>query len=225
MTAGVCALDEWWSCGVDLTRPSFLLAVLFIAGQPTWWNIVARMEYRSKVLTRLACGSPLAGCYALAVAIFSLSLVRDWYFKLAIDEQPSVDLGALATPLAYVSYALFAWGTVLVVTSMWRLGVTGTYLGDYFGILMDARVTGFPFNVMEHPMYSGATMCFAAQALAAASPIGLVMTAVVAVVYAIAQSFEGAFTTMIYSKRAASQAAAGAASAASTGKKASAKSQ
>jgi len=43
---------------------------------------------------------------------------------------------------------------------MWALGITGTYLGDYFGILMDARVTGFPFNVLENPMYIGSTMNF-----------------------------------------------------------------
>ena len=30
---------------------------------------------------------------------------------------------------------------------MYALGVTGTYLGDYFGILMDEPVTSFPFNV------------------------------------------------------------------------------
>lgn len=34
---------------------------------------------------------------------------------------------------------LFASGSTLVASSMWKLGVTGTYLGDYFGILMDVR--------------------------------------------------------------------------------------
>lgn len=38
--------------------------------------------------------------------------------------------------LAVVS---FLTGTVLVVSSMWTLGITGTYLGDYSGILMDVR--------------------------------------------------------------------------------------
>jgi phosphatidylethanolamine N-methyltransferase len=43
--------------------------------------------------------------------------------------------------------------------------VTGTFLGDYFGILMSARVEGFPFNVLRDPMYVGSTLCFAATAL------------------------------------------------------------
>jgi methylene-fatty-acyl-phospholipid synthase len=51
------------------------------------------------------------------------------------------------------------------VTSTWTLGITGTFLGDYFGILMDSRVEGFPFNVLRDPMYVGSTMCFAATAL------------------------------------------------------------
>lgn len=61
--------------------------------------------------------------------------------------------------------ALFAIGQVFVVASHWALGITGTFLGDYFGILMDHRVEGFPFNVLRDPMYVGSTMSFAATAL------------------------------------------------------------
>lgn len=61
--------------------------------------------------------------------------------------------------------ALFGTGQLLVITSTWALGITGTFLGDYFGILMDSRVEGFPFNVVENPMYTGSTLCFAAGAL------------------------------------------------------------
>ncbi|EEB87898.1 hypothetical protein MPER_14552, partial [Moniliophthora perniciosa FA553] len=31
----------------------------------------------------------------------------------------------------------------------------GTYMGDYFEIQQKRRVTGFPFNILEHPMYTG----------------------------------------------------------------------
>jgi phosphatidylethanolamine N-methyltransferase len=71
----------------------------------------------------------------------------------------------------------------LVVSSTLALGITGTFLGDYFGILMGSQVEGcvsslffekkgkeklmmrclwrcrFPFNVLRDPM------CFAAGAL------------------------------------------------------------
>ena len=64
-----------------------------------------------------------------------------------------------------VSAGLYVIGFTLVGSSYWRLGLTGTYLGDYFGILMDSRVTGFPFNVTNNPMYNGATLLFIAHAL------------------------------------------------------------
>jgi phosphatidylethanolamine/phosphatidyl-N-methylethanolamine N-methyltransferase len=60
---------------------------------------------------------------------------------------------------------MFLIGQMFVVTSTWALGITGTFLGDYFGILLDDRVEGFPFNVLRNPMYVGSTMCFAATAL------------------------------------------------------------
>lgn len=31
-------------------------------------------------------------------------------------------------------------------------------IGDYFGILMDARVTSFPFSVNDDPMYNGTAL-------------------------------------------------------------------
>ena len=86
---------------------------------------------------------------------------------------------------------LFVLGQVFVVTSMWALGVTGTYLGDYCGILMSARVTGFPFNVLNDPMYVGSAMAFLGTALWYESPAGIVLSALVWVVYAVALKYEG----------------------------------
>jgi len=84
---------------------------------------------------------------------------------------------------------------------MYALGVTGTYLGDYFGILMDAPVTSFPFNVSAAPMYHGSTLSFLATALWFGKPAGLVLSALVACAYAVARHWEDPFTAMIYRKR------------------------
>ena len=84
---------------------------------------------------------------------------------------------------------------------MWALGVTGTYLGDYFGILMDDIVTGFPFNVTGSPMYWGSTMSFLATALWFGKPAGVALTALVFVTYWVALKFEDPFTAEIYAKR------------------------
>ncbi|KIJ25351.1 hypothetical protein M422DRAFT_273679 [Sphaerobolus stellatus SS14] len=67
---------------------------------------------------------------------------------------------------------------------------------------MDKRVEGFPFNVVENPMYVGSTICFVAGALWYEKPAGLFITLYVYIVYQIALAFEGPFTSMIYSTRA-----------------------
>lgn len=90
----------------------------------------------------------------------------------------------------WLAYPLFGVGSVLVLSSMYALGVTGTYLGDYFGILMDAPVTGFPFNVTGSPMYWGSTLNFLAAALYKGKVAGLLLTAEVFILYWFALKWE-----------------------------------
>jgi phosphatidylethanolamine N-methyltransferase len=82
-----------------------------------------------------------------------------------------------------LAYVLGTFGGVLVVTSFLRLGVTGTFLGDYFGIYVSSfplfrivyifietgklkeKVSGFPFSFSSNPMYDGSTLLFISKAL------------------------------------------------------------
>ncbi|KAJ3361908.1 Phosphatidyl-N-methylethanolamine N-methyltransferase [Allomyces arbusculus] len=182
---------------LDLAPPSLWLALGSIAFNPTFWNIVARREHRTHWLTRLF-GGAYAGCYALAFTIFTLGLLRDYLYAVALDDQPVLDFGLAGAVGGAVCLAV---GNVLVLSSMWRLGVTGTYLGDYFGILMNERVTAFPFNTMENPMYNGSTLCFLGTALWKGSPAGILISVYVYIVYLLALAYEGPFTAAIYAKR------------------------
>ena len=57
-------------------------------------------------------------------------------YSVALKEQPTYPL--LPAPFDVVIPAILAgFGQLLVISSTWVLGVTGTFLGDYFGILMD----------------------------------------------------------------------------------------
>ncbi|KAI0717670.1 phospholipid methyltransferase [Cerioporus squamosus] len=191
---------------VDFSKSSLLLSVASIAFNPTAWNIVARNEYRNKTITRMFGGNARYGCYFLALCIFSAGMLRDALYHRALLEQPRQKI--LPEPLdTLVPAVLFVLGQTFVITSTWALGITGTFLGDYFGILMDHRVEGFPFNVLRDPMYVGSTMSFAATALWYERPAGLLITLYVYIVYVIALRFEGPFTDMIYSARAASDSA------------------
>ncbi|KAL2021244.1 hypothetical protein VTK56DRAFT_7323 [Thermocarpiscus australiensis] len=185
---------------VDFDQRSFWVSAAAIAFNPTFWNIVARREYRTRFLTRLFRGNAQLACYALAATIFTLGLVRDFLYERALRDQPSHP--ALEGPLVkYAAYALLAVGNLLVISSTWQLGITGTFLGDYFGILMDDIVTGFPFNITSAPMYYGSTMSFLGSALLYGKPAGILLTFHVLLVYQIAIQFENPFTAAIYAKR------------------------
>lgn len=121
-------------------------------------------------------------------------------YNEALTNQPTHPL--LTTSLIrYSAVPLFLLGNTLVLTSMYALGVTGTYLGDYFGILMDAPVTTFPFSFTDAPMYHGSTLSFLATAIWKGRPAGVLLTLFVAVAYKIARTYEDPFTGMIYAKR------------------------
>jgi phosphatidylethanolamine N-methyltransferase len=190
------ALSEY----IDLDQPTLYISLASVLFNPIFWNIAARAEYRSKVLTKLAGGNRLLGCYALAATIFTLGIIRDILYKQAIDDQPQHPL-LLSDGVKLASIVLFVVGNVLVLSSMYALGITGTYLGDYFGILMDERVTGFPFNITDNPMYYGSTMTFLSVALWEGKPAGIFITAVVLAAYLVALRFEEPFTAMIYAQR------------------------
>ena len=130
----------------------------------------------------------------------------DGRFLDAVKNQPA--LAVLDNKLVKAAaVAFFAAGQVFVLSSMWVLGVTGeslagttcnmrltatgTYLGDYFGILMTSRVTGFPFNVLNDPMYIGSFLTHVGTSLWFQSPVGLALSFWVLVVYLVALRYEG----------------------------------
>ncbi|RCK64735.1 Phosphatidyl-N-methylethanolamine N-methyltransferase [Candida viswanathii] len=176
-------------------------AIACISFNPIFWNIVARLEYNTHFLTKLA-GSAKTGCYILAATIFSLGIYRDHVYHQALLEQPTFQPFVDSVIVKSLAVLTFGFGNVLVLSSMWALGVTGTYLGDYFGILMSERVTGFPFNVNDNPMYNGSTLCFLGTALWYGKPVGILVTLFVFVMYKIALLFEEPFTAKIYASRA-----------------------
>lgn len=148
---------------VDLGDVVFWQALIVITLHPLLWNAIGRVEYYTRLLSRLF-GKPIFGVYALALWILAAGIYRDLLFVAALESQQKAEyLGAQEYRLA--AYAFMVCGVVLVLTSFYQLGITGTYLGDYFGILMESRVTAFPFNYFSDPMYDGSTMIFLGKAM------------------------------------------------------------
>lgn len=98
-------------------------------------------------------------------------------------------------------YLLVTIGAVLVIASGYRLGFFCCFMGDYFGILLEEKVTGFPFNIVADPMYVGSVLVHIGLSLQYASIVGLILTACIASSYAIAALLERPFTDRIYENR------------------------
>lgn len=127
----------------------------------------------------------------LPATLTSVRAVCVLSFHKAVADQPQGAWFPSETLKMAVCGVLFGVGQLFVLSSFFRLGVTGTFLGDYCGIFMSERVTGFPFNVVDNPMYVGSTMSFLAYSLWYSSSAGLLIAATVAVVYYVALKFEG----------------------------------
>ncbi|XP_077481378.1 phosphatidylethanolamine N-methyltransferase isoform X1 [Stigmatopora argus] len=184
---------------VNFKDGNFHIAVCAIIFNPLFWNVVARWEHRTRKLSKML-GSPYTACYFLGFIILLLNVCRSHSVAVAMKTQVRWDV-LDRTEVFHAGVVLLALGSVLVVSSFFALGFTGTFLGDYFGILKEEKVTGFPFSLTDNPMYWGSTANYLGLALIGASPTGLVLSALVALVYKLAIGFEGPFTERIYRER------------------------
>ncbi|KAJ3397327.1 Phosphatidyl-N-methylethanolamine N-methyltransferase [Lobulomyces angularis] len=115
---------------INFNKTSLYRSVIITCLIPFTWNVIARNEYKYQSFSKFFPSRRFAN-YVLAFSIFTSSLYRDYLFKIAVDEQSE---WAVLHQVKFLSIPLFLVGNVLVLSSMWKLGVSGTYLGDYFGI-------------------------------------------------------------------------------------------
>lgn len=182
---------------------SIAIAAGCMAFNPLFWNIVARNEYRNRTISNIL-GSKL-GNYLLAATIFSLGLFRDSLFYDAVSLNGKSRFLSGFTFLPFVGECVSLIGLLFVGSSMYKLGIHGTYLGDYFGIFMKERVTSFPFNVLENPMYVGSVLIHLGYSLRTSSLVGLGLTLWIHLMYQVALRFEGPFTDYIFAQKANSK--------------------
>ncbi|CRK88064.1 CLUMA_CG001849, isoform A [Clunio marinus] len=203
MSSPIMTIIQNFDRVIDWKDPLIWLAAAHITFNPFFWNVSARLEYKTKLLSRIF-GSTKVGCYVLAVVTFLIGMTRNFVVVIAVTRQLSLEAYLGETTVNYMKIVgglCMVIGLTLAITSMLRLGVTGTYLGDYFGMLKDSRVTAFPFNVVDNPMYVGSTITFLGLAVLKMSPIGFLLTVYIWIVYNIALFFEEPFTAKIYSTK------------------------
>lgn len=175
-----------------------LIPCILVMLNPVFWNIVSRVEYKTGVLSNVF-GGPKKGVTVLAVGILTLNYFRTSLFHKVMDTHSACEplQNDFCTALGYL---LVAVGAVFVLSSSYRLGFFCSFMGDYFGILLDSRVTGFPFNVVDDPMYVGSGLVYLGFAFQHASMFGFLLALCISLSYAIALFYEEPFTAKIYSE-------------------------
>lgn len=176
-----------------------LLACIIVMLNPLFWNIISRVEYHTHVVSKTA-GGPKRGVALLAFGIVTFNYIRTKLFHKVIENN-STCAPMENSIFDLVGYLLILFGALLVISSSWKLGFFCSFMGDYFGILLDEKVTGFPFNVLEDPMYVGSGLVYLGFSFLHASIIGLILTGCIGLSYAIALLFEQPFTAKIYAAK------------------------
>lgn len=193
---------------INMHVPSFSLALLFTILPPLLWNILGPLEYHTRIISRLLTlvgvprrYAPLVGTYVCGAMIATLSVVRSALFTDMMRDQPSIKDWEHSAAWNAIGGAVFVVGLVFFVGAYLRLGVAGTYLGDYFGIFREERITAFPFNVLDNPMYDGSSIFHFGEGMLNHKPAGMLMAVWLFVCYRIGCIFEEPFTVKLYAER------------------------
>jgi methylene-fatty-acyl-phospholipid synthase len=176
-----------------------ILACGVVMLNPLFWNVFSRLEYRTHLISKFA-GGPRRGVTLLAMGILSFNFCRTTIFHNVMKGNAAC-LPMQNSSFDVVGYLFVIIGLVLVIASGYRLGFFCSFMGDYFGILLDEKVTGFPFNIVDDPMYVGSALFYLGLSFQHASIVGLLLTGCIALSYLLAVLFEQPFTTQIYANR------------------------
>lgn len=183
---------------IDFYDRTFWFSLIMIIICPVTWNLIARWEFHTKVFTKITGDNRLAADI-FAHLLIEMGILRNFLFKKTIEGQMGYPVGEEYKITAIlVGYSLIFFGSFFVFMTFYRLGIHGVYYGDYFGILMKEKVTAFPFNFLDNPMYIGSTSIFLGTTLLYVSPTGLLLTLLVMFMYNMASFLENPMTDLIY---------------------------
>ncbi|CAH1800200.1 unnamed protein product [Owenia fusiformis] len=178
-----------------------LWIVLFIMPfNPFSWVVVGRWEYHTRSLTKFF-GSKWIACYLNGAVILVLDCYRDMKIHELLADQPK--WSPLQNEFSlYIGYVIIAIGLVFTLSGWYQLGYTGVLQGDYFGIHKEERITAFPFNVLNDPLYVSFDIMALGLAFTNASFLGLLLAVYQTIIMHVTCLAENPFTTMIYVEKA-----------------------
>lgn len=193
-------LSEFFNC-IDIYEKTLITSMIMIIICPITWNLIARWEFHSKFFTKIVGDNRLAAD-VFAHILIEMGIFRNYIYSKAIQHQPSYPIDdEYKIWVSLLGYAILTFGLILVYMAYYRLGIHGIYYADYFGILFKEKVTAFPYNITDNPLYIGSTSIFLGLAILNQSPSGLLLTVLVWFMYKLASAMENPMTDLIYSEK------------------------
>jgi phosphatidylethanolamine N-methyltransferase len=184
---------------IDLSDKMFLLSMIMIVICPVTWNLIARWEFHTKIFTKITGDNRLAADI-FAHILIEMGVFRNYIFEKAISRQMRYPIDSAYCDYIYsLGCGLAIFGGILVLMAYYRLGIHGIYYADYFGLLMKEKVTVFPYNLVNNPLYIGSTSIFLGLSVMHLSPAGVLLTILVWFMYKLASLMENPMTDLIYS--------------------------
>lgn len=184
---------------INIYDGKLIIAAFMIIICPITWNLVARLEFHTKIFSNLAGDNKLAAD-VFAYVLIEMGFVRNYLYTNCLKNQPQMEFSEnVELMLLLASYLIISSGVILNIGSFYRLGIPGIYYADYFGLLMTEKVTAFPYNVLDNPLYVGSTLIFFGTATLYKSATGILLTLLVWVMYKFASLLENPMTDLIYS--------------------------
>jgi methylene-fatty-acyl-phospholipid synthase len=185
---------------IDLTDHYFYICAFLIALCPILYNLLARVEYFYKSISKLFGGDKKKANNWYSFFMMLVGLARNYFYYLTLNSQPTFSYGQLNQMVFTSGVFISAFGLALIIASVFRLGVGGVYYSDYFDLKMDFTVNVFPYNIVKDPLYVGTTLCFFSYAILKGSPAGFFLTVLVSYMYLVALRFEDEMLKYLYPK-------------------------
>jgi len=177
-----------------------LITAFMIFLCPVTWNIVSRLEFNTKIFSRLV-GDNVIAADIWAHIYIEMGIFRNYMFYYMVTHHQTFPVpDSLVLPIKFVSSILFTFGLIINLGVVYRLGIHGIYYADYFDILCPERQTKWPYSQFEHPLYVGSTLIFFADSLFNFSAIGILYSGFAYIMYMFASYLEAPYTDLIYSE-------------------------
>ena len=185
---------------IEIYDWEIIVTIIMIIICPTTWNFVARWEFHTKFFSKLVGDNRLAADI-FAHILIEMGILRNYLYLRVVRSQPHYPLdGSYELTFLLVGYSLNVVGFLLNWFAFYRLGIHGIYYADYFGILFEEKVTAFPYNVLNNPLYVGSTLLFVGNAIIHRSPAGILLSILAWTMYKFASRLENPMTDLIYSE-------------------------